>query len=490
MKKIILTLLIIHCSLIIGKCQWITQSLPFNGVVYGIAFRDINNGVACGHTFGFSEMMYYTTNSGTGWILASYPASIRALTTVQYINPTTLYAGGAENITKYILNKEYSNDFEKLPSGIKNWYIQMGINGLSATYKGAFIKSTNSGLNWIKVYNFDTSSGYLLDIHFLNENTGYASADSGSIGNSRILKTSNGGIDWQKYYLESGIYLGNIFFIDVNTGFTCGFSPSTGGLIFKTTNGGINWSKKTFPMASVSEIKDICFLNSTTGIVIGQGGVSNPLLKIFRSTNTGTTWDSVTSFGNILPEYINYLNGTGTAVITGYFDSSGTYLNYVIKTTDYGNTWVRKKVNVTNKLIIKSSLVDQSNWFIGGGDVSSSAVVLKSTNSGGTFIKQISNIIPDRFYLHQNYPNPFNPVTKIKFEIPPFYPPLGKGGNGGVSLKIFDILGKEIQELVNEPLSPGTYEVTFDGSNLPSGIYFYQLQCGDFVETKKLVLLK
>jgi hypothetical protein len=107
-----------------------------------------------------------------------------------------------------------------------------------------------------------------------------------------------------------------------------------------------------------------------------------------------------------------------------------------------------------------------------------------------TNINQINTEIPEDFILYQNYPNPFNPVTKIKFEISPFYPPLGKGGNGGVSLKIFDILGKEITTLVNEQLSPGTYEVTFDGSNLPSGIYFYQLRCGEYMETKKLVFLK
>ena len=97
--------------------------------------------------------------------------------------------------------------------------------------------------------------------------------------------------------------------------------------------------------------------------------------------------------------------------------------------------------------------------------------------------------MPNKFSLYQNYPNPFNPVTKIKFDIPEF--PLSKGGlKGVVTLKIYDILGKEIQTLVNEQLQPGSYEVTFDGSNLPSGIYFYKLTSGNFSATKKLVLLK
>ena len=127
--------------------------------------------------------------------------------------------------------------------------------------------------------------------------------------------------------------------------------------------------------------------------------------------------------------------------------------------------------------------------------------VLNGVVYGDTSLTGISNYnstIPDKYSLSQNYPNPFNPTTKIKFEIPSDVKrqtsnelfPLRKGGSGVVSLKVFDITGREITTLVNERLQPGTYEVTFDASTLPSGIYFYQLKVGDFVETKKLILLK
>jgi hypothetical protein len=113
-------------------------------------------------------------------------------------------------------------------------------------------------------------------------------------------------------------------------------------------------------------------------------------------------------------------------------------------------------------------------------------------NSGYTIgINKISNEVPSSFKLEQNYPNPFNPTTKIKFDIATNNPPFNKGGQGGlITLKIYDILGREIQTLVNEKLNPGTYEVTFDGSNLASGIYFYQLKSGNFIETKKMLLIK
>ena len=111
-------------------------------------------------------------------------------------------------------------------------------------------------------------------------------------------------------------------------------------------------------------------------------------------------------------------------------------------------------------------------------------------------INSISCEISDNYSLFQNYPNPFNPSTKIKYSIPersPTDPRSGtlRGlGDDKVVLKVSNILGKEIATLVNEKQSPGTYEVTFDGSGLPSGVYFYSLKAEDYVETKKMLLIK
>jgi photosystem II stability/assembly factor-like uncharacterized protein len=95
--------------------------------------------------------------------------------------------------------------------------------------------------------------------------------------------------------------------------------------------------------------------------------------------------------------------------------------------------------------------------------------------------------IPEGFSLEQNYPNPFNAVTSIKFSVPM---DSRIRGNDKVVLKVFDLLGREVATVVNSNLQPGKYEVTFDGSNLSSGIYFYSLSAGNFVQTKKLVLMK
>jgi len=98
--------------------------------------------------------------------------------------------------------------------------------------------------------------------------------------------------------------------------------------------------------------------------------------------------------------------------------------------------------------------------------------------------------LPGSFALFQNYPNPFNPVTHLKFHILDFARPNGEGARGFVSLKVFDLLGREVAVLVNEELMPGEYRVTFDASGFSSGTYFYRLQAGGYSETRKLLLLR
>ena len=126
------------------------------------------------------------------------------------------------------------------------------------------------------------------------------------------------------------------------------------------------------------------------------------------------------------------------------------------------------------------SINDKAGTF---GDNFGYAVVIISVNTVTTDINQDGELVsnPSEFKLEQNYPNPFNPTTTIKYQIPEL---------GLVTLKVYDILGREVKELVNAEKPVGTYEVVFNAKSLPSGIYVYELQAGDYIETKKLVLLK
>ena len=98
-----------------------------------------------------------------------------------------------------------------------------------------------------------------------------------------------------------------------------------------------------------------------------------------------------------------------------------------------------------------------------------------------TGVEEIKNNMPTSYSLSQNYPNPFNPSTTINFSVPK---------SSIVTIKIYDILGSEVKTLVSEEKAAGNYNVQFDDSGLPSGVYFYRMQAGSFAETKKLILMK
>ena len=141
------------------------------------------------------------------------------------------------------------------------------------------------------------------------------------------------------------------------------------------------------------------------------------------------------------------------------------------------------------RTICKSPFSQDSNriYYFGGYDCANDTSDNTSWIYKGRFVNTLSNIIilsntnPGKYSLGQNYPNPFNPITNVKFEIP---------NTGRVNITVYDVLGKEVAVLVNEPLQPGIYQVQFDAGNLPSGVYFYRLESFDYLYTKKLILMK
>jgi hypothetical protein len=126
-------------------------------------------------------------------------------------------------------------------------------------------------------------------------------------------------------------------------------------------------------------------------------------------------------------------------------------------------------------------------WSVGGCPFAAYASAGVNVLEFGVNISPVSGVvpitsqIPTQYRLEQNYPNPFNPVTKINFEIPK---------TGFVSLKVYNVLGREVANLVNTVKNAGNYSVDFDGTNLSSGVYFYKLESNGFVDTKKMMLIK
>jgi photosystem II stability/assembly factor-like uncharacterized protein len=159
----------------------------------------------------------------------------------------------------------------------------------------------------------------------------------------------------------------------------------------------------------------------------------------------------------------------------------------ILKTTNLGVNWLIDSDGITNdnlKVVNFNASQDAFGGYFGPGLIigDNKTVLLRSIIVS---VDDKPNVI-NNFYLYQNYPNPFNPTTKIKFEIPA----VGTRDRVSVQLLVYDVLGYEIASLVNEEKPAGTYEVEFDGSGLPSGIYFYRLNAGSLAETKKMILLK
>jgi len=201
--------------------------------------------------------------------------------------------------------------------------------------------------------------------------------------------------------------------------------------------------------------------------------------KIYKSTDDAITWDSVfTSDDSITEIFISKNDQLYVAV-----RSEGIY-----RSINSGENWE----------IVNSGLINYFNYGVVEDNYSHLYV---STFGDGIFksVSPISELEEEdngqhNFALYNNYPNPFNPVTKIKYTIPtpPITSPLVKGRTeeGFVTLKVYDILGREVATLVNEEKPAGEYEVEFNATILTSGIYFYQLKAGEFTETRKMVLIK
>jgi len=181
------------------------------------------------------------------------------------------------------------------------------------------------------------------------------------------------------------------------------------------------------------------------------------------------------------------LDVSGNVYVTGYSTGNGTNADFcTIKYNSAGDTvWVRRYNGPGNGNDYANSIaVDGSgNVYVTGGSYGSGTDYDFCTikYSQGVGIKKISTEIPSLFSLSQNYPNPFNPNTKIRFDLPK---------NVNVKLTIYDMLGREVETIVNEHLNAGSYEVNWDGKKYTSGVYYYRLNAGEFVETKKMILVK
>ncbi|MEJ2615023.1 MAG: T9SS type A sorting domain-containing protein, partial [Ignavibacteriaceae bacterium] len=197
------------------------------------------------------------------------------------------------------------------------------------------------------------------------------------------------------------------------------------------------------------------------------GGIGGDLITA-RTTNGGENWEIHRD--NFCSPYGLWFSDSQNGWTVGA-------CNMLLQTTDAGINWNEETQPLPKFILFRSVFMFNSN---NGFVVGDSGVILK-TERGLTGLDNNLLTLPDKIELLQNYPNPFNPTTKINYNLL---------SGSFVSLTIYDNLGRELKTLVSNYQNAGLYSVTFDGKDLPSGIYYYKLKAGDFSQTKKLVLLK
>jgi len=378
-------------------------------------------------------------------------------------NPGVIYRTTNGGYTWSLINYIRIFNFNKVDSQVVYG------NGRDVNANDVIYRSFNRGLSWDSVS--ITPAAYT-DLSFINSDTGWICGHNGNFG--AIWKTTNGGITLTEQVSSGTSGMNRIFFLKTRVNGEYWGWCSQGPIMRRTTNSGVIWEQ----LATQSAGNQIQFINKDTG------WASNG--NLFKTTNSGVNWVSQQMPGAAKFIFINNDIGytTGNIIVI-----NGQYRGVIWKTTNGGLNWGYQLPD-TSIHVFTYEVIDFIDSLTGWAYNSNGNVGIHTTNGGGPMImgiKPVDNKLPENFKLYQNYPNPFNPVTSIQFQV---------SVNSNVKLIVYDILGKEITTLLNEKESPGTYKISFDGSDLSSGIYFYTLFISDlknnniYKETKSMIYLK
>ena len=389
-------------------------------------------------------------------------------------------------------------------------------NGWILSTNGYLWKTTNAGTDWIRIYDsrIDTSG----NITFVDEQNGWL------ILSNTLLRSSNGGLDWVQEY-EFPLVFGGYDITFAND--SIGFAYTDYSILYKSVDGGESWNLVT---DTLQNIYDISFYKDSIGYLCFSHSSPNYITQtryIYKTTDQGETWIRSYFEGGGLNETVYYdkiciINKTD-CIISAFLESPIGGFSSLIKTTDAGSTWEllsdfgvldlafvspQKGWAVNGYSIVKTDdsgiSWDTLQTFATWDDVFTNFEFFNSNISYGLNQNHIystidgwvtysivdsivtgineQQITATEFMLEQNYPNPFNPSTKISWQSPI---------SSWLSIKLYDALGREIETIAEGFYEAGNHSKLYTANAaLTSGIYFYQLKAGNFVQTKKMMLIK
>jgi len=373
------------------------------------------------------------------------------------------------------------------------------------------LKTEDGGQNW---HQLPANTGWeFLFIDFINESLGWA-IERDKVNNSAwMLKTENGGNSWlvqkkltrenyQDMILELQVVNSNVV-----------FALTIGSIvkIYNTLDGGSSWRAITFPDETMA-LHALHFIDIFNGIAAGGNGIQ---IFIMKTVDGGNSWETLPVPYSILPhslQMVDYESSYFVNNTTLYktYDSFASWKKLLSNVTAYyaldkytifaivgsqkfvksingGSTW--QEVNLGEDVYTMIQFADHLNGWVVGADGS----ILKTNTGGDSWFDQKLDVvkvleieeespkIPDQFFLSQNYPNPFNPLTSIEYQLP---------ANSHVEITIVDLLGQTVETLVSARKPAGYHQVQWNAGAFASGIYYYIIRTDDFVQARKMILLK
>ncbi|MDQ3021399.1 MAG: choice-of-anchor J domain-containing protein [Bacteroidota bacterium] len=363
-------------------------------------------------------------------------------------------------------------------------------------------RTIDGGATWTNA----TGTGIIGDIYNIYAWSANDAICTTTPGATFIYKTTNGGTTWTQVFTQAGGFIDALQMISATEGYGLG-DPVTGKwTVVKTTDGGNTWARMATEPAQVGGNAgwNNSFHIVGTHMWFGTNGT-----KVYHSPDLGLTWTNAPTTGTVNTYAVHYNSTTnglagGTAMVSS--SNGGTSYSLVAPPGTAGNIngiegagtdwWATRSgtdvYRSTNQGANWTSAHTQSgavfqhldfavvNGCPTGWAVGNDGVIVKMIVQG-VGISNVAGEVPSSYLLKQNFPNPFNPTTNINFSIPK---------SGFVTLKVYDMVGKEVVTLVNEVKNAGNYIVGFNAATLPSGAYFYRIETNDFADTKKMLLIK